>query len=303
MGGGVPGSFIGVVSLLGAVTSAKRDGVRVEGPHYLEQHNVHRVWTKENTWHWETGSVFHLTSGQVLHVDANLIETHVNASPIQVHMGLMPIGVTVHAEASHRRKHINLHGGHHHHLVSNFHQSSQAVHIESTTRPLSGWDEAADFLADSPEHRGTMTLEADKEMRLETSETLTLAALQPDDVAPLAAVVIDKSGEATLYAKQMLNVASDKVTLVKGGSSEITLQNGELKLKSGKASVALSDGNLTTTATETKLNGRVTLGQPATSDIASKEEVEGVVEFTRDVLLNELDTLKAEIAALRARLG
>jgi hypothetical protein len=281
--------------------SENREGVLIEAPHGWEINDVHHQWNKNETYHWETGNTFHMTSGQVLHVSLNLAELHTTANvatmhlditPLNVHMRPMPIGFDVHIEASHLRKHVNVHGGHHHQLVSNFHQESQAVHIKSTTKAQSGWDKAADLLAHSPDHLGTMTLEADGEMTLESKTSIRLSA------NARGMLHFDNKGNAELVVTDNVTLASRK-TVVKAGNSEATLKNGELKLESGAAIVTLSNGNLTTNGTETKLNGKVTLGQPATSNIATKDEVEGVLTMTTGILLNELE---AQIAALRARL-
>ncbi len=73
MGGGfgVSTSFVTALGIGG-----NRDGVRIVAPHDLQEHDEHKIWTKKNTWHWETGWVWHLTQGQVLHVDANLLSSN-----------------------------------------------------------------------------------------------------------------------------------------------------------------------------------------------------------------------------------
>jgi hypothetical protein len=86
-----------------------------------------------------------------------------------------------------------------------------------------------------------------------------------------------------------------------GDNSLISLKKGDLDLKSGAASVKLSQGNLTTNATETRLNGRVTLGQPAATDIATPEHVVEILEFIAGG--DDLTDLKTRIAALRASLN
>ncbi len=299
-------------SILGSVNlvSQDRDGVRIDAPHGWEIHDVHHQWNKNKTLHIETGMVFHVTSGQVFHSNLNTAEVHTTANVLTMHFDVTPlnvhlrpafIGIDVHMELSQFRKHVNVHGGHHHLLVKNFHQTSQAVHITSTKKPLSGWDKAADVMAKSPGHRGTMTLEADGEMTLESNEEIKLAALRLGESGASAGVVIQETGLASFFAKELLSLVGEERTLVKGGSSEVTIENGEIKVKSGAASVTLSNGNLTTSATETKLNGKVTLGNPATSNIASKASVRvlrnSVVSDNANVL-DEITELKARLSAL-----
>jgi|688.fasta_scaffold94834_2 hypothetical protein len=278
--------------------SVNRDGVRIEAPHDLQEHDEHKIWTKKNTWHWETGWVWHLTQGQVLHVDANLVETHINMSPIQIHMGLMPLGLTVHAEASHFRKHINLHGGHHHDVMREFSQHAQVVSIE-TKKTRTTFGALADIGKD-PLNAGKMTLGAEGAMSLYSDDSIRLLGGPGPKVAALS---LSKSeGEAVLFSKKQTVVSSATETVVAGGdNSLISLKKGDLDLKSGAASVKLSQGNLTTNATETRLNGRVTLGQPAATDIATPEHVVEILEFIAGG--DDLTDLKTRIAALRASLN
>ena len=299
-------------SMMGSVLkpSQDREGVRIDTPHGWVINDVHHEWTKNETYHWETGNIFHMTSGQVFHANLNLAEVHtttnaltmhVDITPLNVHMRPLPIGFDVHIEASHFRKHVNVHGGHHHLLVSNFHQESQAVHIKSTTNAQSGWDKAADLLSHSPDHSGTMTLEADGEMKLRGNSVALNTGGSAGTIAKLDLGITQ--GAARIYTSKTVAVDSGTKTVVSGSNSFITLKKDTLDLKTARVTITLSNGNLTTSARSTTLNGKVTLGQPATSDVASKEEVEDVIKGTTDVLLNELDTLRGQIGELRARLA
>jgi hypothetical protein len=283
-----------------------REGVRIDAPHGWVINDVHHLWNKNETYHWETGNVFHMTSGQVYHANLNLAEVHtttnaltmhVDLTPLNVHMRPVPIGIDVHLEASHLRKHVNVHGGHHHQLVSDFHQSSQSVHITSTTRPLSGWDKAADVLAHGPDHRGTMTLEADGEMKLESDESIELEVYL-GGTSQAGVSISSKDGFALLSGKKTAMLSSDERVFVTGGDSTATLQKNKLVLESGAASVKLDNGNLTTNGTDTKLNGKVTIGQPAVSGMATQTSLKRKSKQLRDSVAE----IRAELAALRARL-
>jgi hypothetical protein len=272
--------------------SVNRDGVRIEAPHDLQEHDEHKIWTKKNTWHWETGWVWHLTQGQVLHVDANLVETHINMSPIQIHMGLMPLGLTVHAEASHFRKHINFHGGHHHDVMREFSQHAQVVSIE-TKKTRTTFGALAD-IGNDPLNAGEMALKAEGVMTLDSKTAITLSANLKGMLR------FDNKGNAELAVTEEVNLISRK-TVLKAGNSEVTLKTGEIKLESGAASISLSNGNLTTNGGDTKLNGKVTIGQPAITGMATKASVSALqnVSFRLD---QESYRLKAEIEALKLRL-
>jgi hypothetical protein len=264
-------------SMMGSVLkqSQDREGVRIDAPHGWVINDVHHAWTKNETYHWETGNIFHMTSGQVFHANLNLAEVHTTANvatmhlditPLNVHMRPIPIGFDVHIEASHYRKHVNVHGGHHHQLLSNFHQESNAVHITSTTKAQTGWDKAADLLAHGPDvdHLGTITLEADGEMTL--SSTPEMRLLSGPVKNPRASLELNGTdGEARLFSNKCTTVSSDTQTIVRGGlRSSVLLKTGSLELQSGKASVSLNGGKLTTNATGgSRINGKVSLGEPA----------------------------------------
>ena len=244
--------------------SVNRDGVRIEAPHDLQEHDEHKIWTKKNTWHWETGWVWHLTQGQVLHVDANLVETHINMSPIQIHMGLMPLGLTVHTEFSHLRKHINYHGGHHHDVMKEFSQHAQVVSIETKkTRTTFG---ALSDIGKSPKNAGDMTLKAEGKMTLQGTTSIRLQGGPDNNQAAVS--LSETTGKALIYSKQGTTVYSSTQTSVGGGkNSSMVLKNGSLELKSGDSSFKLINGKLETNATGgTQLNGKVSLGQPSISE-------------------------------------
>jgi len=271
-------------SMMGSVLkpSQDREGVRIDTPHGWVINDVHHEWTKNETYHWETGNIFHMTSGQVFHANLNLAEVHtttnaltmhMDITPLNVHMRPIPIGFDVHIEASHYRKHVNVHGGHHHQLVSNFHQESNAVHIKSTKKAQSGWDKAADLLAHGPDAAdvGTMTLKADGEMTLKSTTSMRLSGGPDDNIAMLK--LGEATGSATIYSKQNTTVDSFTQTRLAGGdNSSIVLKKDILEMKSGDASWKLNNGKLETNATGgTQVNGKVSLGQPSISVPAQVE--------------------------------
>ena len=265
-------------SMMGSVLkqTQDREGVHIDTPHGWVINDVHHAWTKNETYHWETGNIFHMTSGQVLHVNLNTVEVHATMNVLTMHVDITPLnvhiiqsflGIDVHIEAGHLRKHVNIHGGHHHQLVSNFHQESQAVHIESTKKAQSLSDKAADLLAHGPDakHLGTMNLEAEGNMTLQ-GDTIVLNAGTAKEAAQLNLGQIP--GVARMSASKTAGVYSD-LTEVAGGNSTITLIKDKLDLKTTGVSISLGGKNLTTNATETVLNGKVTIGNPAITGMAS----------------------------------
>jgi hypothetical protein len=292
-------------SMMGSVLkqSQDREGVRIDTPHGWVINDVHHEWTKNETYHWETGNIFHMTSGQVYHANLNLAEVHtttnaltmhVDITPLNVHMRPLPIGFDVHIEASHFRKHVNVHGGHHHQLVSNFHQESNAVHITSTKQQQTGWDKAADLLAHGPDadHLGTMTLEADGEMTLESMEKVTLQG------GSETSLYLGPNGFAAVKSKTKTFVGSDKQVAVNGGGSTINVKKDQLDLTSGSALVSLTQGNLKTSANKTELNGTVHIGQPAITGMATTDDL----EQARSELTQVDDENLAKFYALKSRL-
>jgi len=269
--GNVLPSLSAVAAAIAAANTKKHDGVRIKAPHYLEQHEDHRIWTSNNTWHFETGWVYHVTAGQVLHQNLNLAEIHqtsnvltmhVDLTPLNVHLRPALIGIDVHMELSKFRKHVNVHKGHHQLLVSNFHQESQAVHIKSTTRPQTGWESKADIAPSAAAGReGTMTLEAERAMSLNSNTEIRLLSGPPDDNPGASLVLTGRDREARLSSNRT-TVNSETETHVQGANSQIHLENNRLALTSAAASVVLNEGNLTTNGTQTRINGTVTLGQP-----------------------------------------
>lgn len=240
-----------------------------------EVHDEHKSWTSKYTEHYETGIVIHVTSGTVQHANLNLSEVHATANvltmhldltPLNVHLSPQPLGIDVHIEASHFRKHVNVHGGHHHQFVSDFHQESQAVHIKSTTRPQTGWDKKADLAPSAAAgHEGTMTLEADGKMRLRSREMRLDSGPVSNPKASLELRGTD--GEARLFSKTF-TIDSQTQTIVTAGvraglKSTISLEPNSVDLRSGRASVTLNGNKLTTSATGgTRLTGKVSLGEP-----------------------------------------
>ena len=296
--GNVPPSLSAVAAAIAAANTKKHDGVRIKAPHYLEQHDEHRSWTSNKTWHFETGWVYHVTAGQVLHQNLNLAEIHTTSNlmtmhlditPLNVHIGQKLLAFDVHLEPSGLHKQINVHGGPVHHVLNQFEQTAQEVTLTSTSRVLDFFDKT---VLNHPAHDpGTMTFKADGAMTLESKASIALSANLKGMLS------FDNNGNAELAVTENIKLASRK-TVVKAGNSEVTLETDEIKLESGAASVSLSNGNLTTTATQTRLNGRVTLGDPAASSIATKP----VVTPVRRLDQGRVDLLRQQIAAALARL-
>ena len=290
-------------SMMGSVLkqTQDREGVHIDTPHGWVINDVHHAWTKNETYHWETGNIFHMTSGQVLHVNLNTVEVHattsvltmhVDITPLNVHIIPLPIGIDVHIEASHLRKHVNIHGGHHHQLVSNFHQESQAVHIASTVKAPSGWDKWADRLAHGPEQPGAMILEADEAMTLKGNSIVLKTVDAYVTVGELA-------GYALIYADKYLILKGTKTCLA-GDGPVINLRKDNVELENGKgASIKLSDANITTEATKTELKGRVEIGQPAITGMAQEGAVAANTKDISDVMAVQ----KAQAAALQAQIN
>jgi len=299
--------------MLGSVInkSQDREGVRIDAPHGWEIHDVHHQWTKNETFHWETGNVFHMTSGQVYHANLNLAELHTTTNVLTMHFDLTPlnvhlrpafIGMDVHMELSPLRKHYNYHKGHHHLLVSNFHQESQAVHIKSTTKEQSGWDRRADIGPRTPAgQKGKMTLEADGVMTL--SSTSEMKLLSGPENNPKAWLTLNGGdGQAGLTSNKLTTVNSNiRTSISRGLENTIDLTNDSLSLQKGGARVVLRDNDLTTNATTTALNGRVQIGNPAIVNLATQAglaQVSMAIGVVDTALKLEINSLKAKIAEM-----
>lgn len=310
--GNVPPSLSAVAAAIAAANTKKHDGVRIKAPHYLEQHDEHRTWTSNKTWHFETGWVYHVTAGQVLHQNLNLAEIHTTSNlmtmhlditPLNVHIGQKLAALDVHLEPSYLHKQYNYHGGSVHHVLNQFEQTAQEVKLTVKSKDI-------DFLhkldlGHPAEHPGTMTLEADGVMSLKSEASIQLRGGQNDTLSKLD--LSKDEGKAVLQSKTKTFVYSSTETVLAGGppnreqGSAIVLKQGNLLLSSGEARVTLVNGNLTTTANDTKLNGKVTLGQPAVTleaialtAASTRWDVDRIVKLG----LDELEQIKARLASL-----
>jgi hypothetical protein len=292
-------------SMLGSVinVSQDRDGVRIDAPHGWEIHDVHHLWNKNETYHWETGNIFHMTSGQVLHLNFNSAEAHttlnaltmhVDGTPLNVHIGQKLLAFDVHLEPSGLHKQINVHGGPVHHVLNQFEQTAQEVTLTSKT--------AVSFLKKTvlnhpADHPGRMTFKADAEMSLKSNASIKL---ESPNAGTVSLSLNDPASEAILRSTTT-TVEGTTEAKMNGGDSKISVQSQKLELSCGNASVKIENNILTTSGTETKLNGKVTLGNPATSNIASKASVRvlrnSVVSDNANVL-DEITELKARLSAL-----
>ena len=303
--GNVPPSLSAVAAAIAAANTKKHDGVRIKAPHYLEQHDEHRTWTSNKTWHFETGWVYHVTAGQVLHQNLNLAEIHTTSNlmtmhlditPLNVHIGQKLLAFDVHIEPSGLHKQINVHGGPVHHVLNQFEQTAQEVTLTSKT--------AVNFLQETVlNHRaknpGKMNFKADGLMSLKSNASIRLESPYIDPVSlSLNAVpgqAILTSTTTTVRGTTQANIA--------GGGSFANVGKGNIELNNARGcSFVLNGDTLTTHATNTHLNGKVELGQPATSNMASKKDVEDVLAMTTDALVEDLNILQAQIALLKARL-
>ena len=279
--GNVPPSLSAVAAAIAAANTKKHDGVRIKAPHYLEQHDEHRSWTSNKTWHFETGWVYHVTAGQVLHQNLNLAEIHtttnvltmhVDLTPLNVHLGQKVLGMDVHIEKGHGTKVIKYHDGHHTHVVRKFDQIAQEVHIKSSQYELSDDDKLVNLGSNAPARPGTMTLEADGDMTLRSTEKVELFS-GPDNTG--ASLRLLGTDDASLFSNDLTTVRSSNRTIVRGGdNSGMVLETGRLKLNCGNATVSLSPGKLETNGDNTKLNGTVHIGQPAISGMATVDALQ-----------------------------
>jgi len=278
--GNVPPSLSAVATAIAAANTKKHDGVRIKAPHYLEQHDEHRSWTSNKTWHFETGWVYHVTAGQVLHQNLNLAEIHTTSNlmtmhlditPLNVHIGQKLLAFDVHFEPSYLHKQYNVHGGKVKHVLNQFEQTAQEVTLTSTSKALDFFEKTV--LNHPAHHPGTMTFKADGKMTLQGGASIRLEGGPDNNQAALS--LSETTGKALLYSKQGATVYSSTQTSVLGGNnSSIVLKNGSLELKSGTATVSLSPGKLETNGNYTKLNGTVHIGQPAISGMATTVALE-----------------------------
>ena len=269
-------------SMMGSVLkqSQDREGVRIDAPHGWVINDVHHAWTKNETYHWETGNIFHMTSGQVFHANLNLAEVHTTTNALTMHVDLTPLNVhigqklaafDVHLEPSGLHKQINVHGGLVNHVVNQFEQTAQEVTLTSTSKALNFFEKTV--LNHPAHHPGTMTFKADEKMTLQGGASIRLEGGPDNNQAALS--LSETTGKALLYSKQGTTVYSSTQTSVLGGNnSSIVLKNGSLELKSGTATVSLSPGKLETNSNNTKLNGTVHIGQPAISGMATVDALQ-----------------------------
>ena len=282
-------------SMMGSVLkeTQDREGVRIDAPHGWVINDVHHLWNKNETYHWETGNIFHMTSGQVYHANLNVAEVHtttnaltmhVDLSPLHVHLNQMAAGIQFHYEPDSRIRKYHVHGGH---LINvDNHFATEAHEIELHATKKLGL-------------MGTMALEAGGAMTLESKSSIALESSSGNNKASLSLSGTD--GNATLHSKNTTAVSGSTKTLVLGGDSTILLKNNSLELQSGSTTVSLSPGKLATNGSDTKLNGKVTIGQPAISGMATTFDIRWV-ELEANDTNAEIAALKAQVAALRARL-
>ena len=265
MGGGfgVSTSFVTALGIGG-----NRDGVRIVAPHDLQEHDEHKIWTKKNTWHWETGWVWHLTQGQVLHVDANLLETHINMSPIQVHMnqGILPVNLKVHWEPNFMTRTHHFHAGRHGSHFNELEQEAGEIELHAvrdvsgvgTIPGLSAMAAGLKSMAGIKPTPGTLSLSADGEMKLESRNKITLRG-----TTSRSTIELMQNGNVELNARRECNVEGRILSLEASGSKARFSDRG-IKLDSGGgATTECKGGQISTNATKTQLNGRVYLGAPA----------------------------------------
>jgi len=287
-------------SLLGVLLPFK--GKDKENPGYdFDVHDSHREWTKKYVEHYETGVVIHVTSGNVQHVNFNLYEAHATANFLTMHVDFTPLNVhfaqkwlalDVHIAPSKKHGHWNVGGGGHHTLVGEIHQEAQAVRITSTQRELGFADKLAD-VSHAPAQRGNMTLEADGVMSLRSNASINLES-------PYAGTVSlklnDPPGQAILRSTTTIVEGTTEARIAVGGSSA-NVQAGNISLNNGQqTTVILNGATLTTGATNTYLNGRVHIGDPAVP-MATQAAVNAINQRIE----NDLAT-KAQIAALQQQI-
>jgi hypothetical protein len=301
--GNVPPSLSAVATAIAAANTKKHDGVRIKAPHYLEQHDEHRSWTSNKTWHFETGWVYHVTAGQVLHQNLNLAEIHTTSNlmtmhlditPLNVHIGQKLLAFDVHIEPSRLHKQINVHGGPVKHVMNEFEQRAQEVTLTSTSKALDFFEKTV--LNHPAKNPGKMTFKADGLMSLKSNASIRLESPYIDPVSlSLNAVpgqAILTSTTTTVRGTTQANVA--------GGGSFANVGKGNIELNNARGcSVVLNGNTLTTNATNTHLNagagGKVYIGQPAIAGMATTVALETA---RADLAQADLENL-AELNKLR----
>ena len=202
----------------------------------------------------------------------NVLTMHVDLTPLNVHLGQKVLGMDVHIEKGHGTKVIKYHDGHHTHVVRKFDQIAQEVHIKSSQYELSDDDKLVNLGSNAPARPGTMTLEADGDMTLRSTEKVELFS-GPDNTG--ASLRLLGTDDASLFSNDLTTVRSSNRTIVRGGdNSGMVLETGRLKLNCGNATVSLSPGKLETNGDNTKLNGTVHIGQPAISGMATVDALQ-----------------------------
>ena len=98
--------------------------------------------------------------------------------------------------------------------------------------------------------------------------------------------MLDGNADLETLNSDNTTVSGRKETLVKGGQSTVLLKNNSLGLQSGKASVMLNGDKLTTSANVTRLNGKVSLGEPTIEPYEGQQE-EQALAAAHD-LINDL---------------
>jgi hypothetical protein len=259
-----------------------------------EVHDEHKSWTSKYTEHYETGIVIHVTSGTVQHANLNLSEVHATANlltlhldktPLQVHLNQAIAGIQVHIEPDSRIRKYHWHGGHLANVVNLFETDAHEIKLTATEDPATN-------------AKGTMALQSVGEMILKSTESIRLWGGPDNNLSTLR--LGDPDGSALISSKQSTTVNSPTRTVVAGGgNSSISLTKDSLELKSGDTFVSLSPGKLVTSGTDTRLDGKVTIGQPAIAGMATRANVSESGYDSRK--LNK--TLRDEITALQARLA
>ena len=255
--------------------SVNRDGVRIEAPHDLQEHDEHKIWTKKNTWHWETGWVWHFTQGQVLHVDANLVETHINMSPIQVHMnqGILPVNLKVHVEPNFMTRTHHFHAGRHGSHFNELEQEAGEIELHAVRRVsgvgtipgLSAIAAGLKSMAGIKPTPGTLTLKADGEMTLESPTKLSLQQTLNRGSLSL------ERGQAKLSSDDLTDISSNTKVCLDGSGATATFEHKIVAFNNGSGSSIKCDGaKIQTDSTRTQLNGRVYLGNPAVAPPAGR---------------------------------
>ena len=283
-------------SMMGSVLkqSQDREGVRIDAPHGWVINDVHHAWTKNETYHWQTGNIFHMTSGQVFHANLNLAEIHTTTNVLTMHVDMTPLqahfnqaftGIQVHYEPDSRIRKYHWHGGHWMNVVNLFETEAHEIELSATKDPK-------DPATLTP---GTMSLKADGELRLESKKHIVLESSQ---AAKAFLFLGGTDGNAKLDSGNITAVSGSNQALVQGADSTIVLKTGNLELKSGNTFVSLSPGKLVTSGDNTQLKGKVTIGEPAIVGMATAVSL-SQFQYDSDKLNV---SLKAEIAQLKARL-